>query len=181
MASPIVTKSPRAQAQPEAGPVSRTRPAPDTAAPDAQQPQPPSRGAGNLFLRVVLATATTLVSLNLWTGGPLLAVWVGSRIQAAVGTLSMAAVGATVGVLIVITFLLYRVLAWLSVRYNAVIGREMKRQQAAWLKPMSGERRTIRTREPLTAVEKIVVTMVVLVVEVFVVWFFFFAHYSLPG
>lgn len=181
MGSPIVTRSPRRQAPAATGPVSRARPTPGASAPDSQPPRQSSRGAGNLFLRVVLATATTLVSLNLWTGGPLLAVWVGSRVQAAVGTLSMAAVGTTIGVLIVITFLLYRVLAWLSVRYNAVIGREMKRQQAVWLKPMSGERRTIRTREPLTAVEKIVVTMVVLVVEIALVWFFFFAHYSLPG
>jgi hypothetical protein len=181
MGSPIVTRSPQARRSPSTGPVSRARPTSADSAQETQPPQLPNRGTGNLFLRVVLATATTLVSLNLWTGGPLFAVWVGSRIQAAVGTLSMAAVGATVGVLIVVTFLLYRVLAWLSVRYNAVIGREMKRQQAAWLKPMSGERRTIRTREPLTAVERIVVTTVVVAFEVFVVWFFFFAHYSLPG
>jgi hypothetical protein len=93
----------------------------------------------------------------------------------------MGAVGATIAVLVVETFLLYRLLAWLSVRYNAALGREMKRQQAVWLKPMSGERRTIRTRQPLTAVEKIVVATVVLAAEAFLVWFFFLAHYSLPG
>ncbi len=179
MGSPIVTRSPRRQAPRATGPVSR--PTPAASAPDSPRPRPHGREARNLFLRVVLGAATTLVSVNLWTGGPLLAVWVGSRIQAAVGTLSMAAVGATIGVLVVETFLLYRLLAWLSLRYNAVIGREMKRQQLPWLKPMSGERRTIRTREPLTAVEKIVVATVVLAVEAAVVWFFFFAHYSLPG
>jgi len=35
--------------------------------------------------RVLLGVLTTLVSVNLWTGGPLLALWVGSRVQAAVG------------------------------------------------------------------------------------------------
>jgi len=140
-----------------------------------------SQGLGNLLYRCVLAAATTLVSINLWTGGPLLALWVGSRIQAAVGSLSMAAVGATVGVLVVETFLLYRLLAWLNVRYNAAIGRKVRRQQAPWLKPMSGERRTLAVRRPLSAVERIVVVAVVVGVELFLVWFFFFAHYSLGG
>ena len=142
---------------------------------------PPQETNKHLVLRVVLATATTLVSVNLWTGGPLLALWVGSRIQSAVGSLSMGAVGATVGVLIVESLLLYRLLAWLSVRYNEVIGRKVPRQQAAWLKPMSGERRAYAVKRPLTAVERIVVVSVVVAVLAFEVWFFFFAHYSLPG
>lgn len=131
--------------------------------------------------RIFLGALTTLVSVNLWTGGPLLALWVGSRIQAAVGQLSMAAVGATIAVLIVETFLLYRVLALLSARYNTVIGRTMRRQQAPWLKPMSGERRALEVRAPLSAVERIVVVSVVVAVLLFEVWFFFFAHYTFAG
>jgi hypothetical protein len=144
----------------------------------AQQERPP-QGARSVLIRIVLGVLTTLVSLNLWTGGPLFAVWVGSRVQASIGTLSMAAVGATIGVLIVVTFVLYRALAWLHVQYNAAIGRTMPRQQAAWLKPMSGERRSLQTRVPLSVVEKIVVVSVVVVFELFLVWFFFFAHYTL--
>lgn len=131
--------------------------------------------------RIFLGILTTLVSLNLWTGGPLLALWVGSRVQAAVGQISMGAIAATVGVLIVETYLLYRALAFLTVRYDEVIGRTAARQQAAWLKPMSGERRSETVKRPLTALERIVIVMVVVVVEAFVVWFFFFAHYSLPN
>jgi hypothetical protein len=139
------------------------------------------RKPGSPVTRIVLGALTTLVSVNLWTGGPLLALWVGSRIQAAVGQLSMAAVGATVGVLIVETFLLYRVLALLNVRYNRAIGRTVRRQQAPWLKPMSGERRSLEVRQPLTAVERIVVVSVVAAVLALEVWFFAFAHYTLPG
>jgi hypothetical protein len=128
--------------------------------------------------RILLGALTTLVSVNLWTGGPVLALWVGSRVQTAVGQLSMGAVAATVGVLIVETFVLYKALAFLSVRYDAAIGRATPRQQAAWLKPMSGERRAISVRTPLTAVERIVIVSVVVAVLVFEVWFFFFAHYS---
>ena len=60
-------------------------------------------------------------------------------------------------------------------------GRTMPRQQAAWLKPMSGERRALQVKQPLNALERIVVVTVVVAVLVFEVWFFFFAHYSLPG
>jgi hypothetical protein len=130
---------------------------------------------------VVLGALTTLISVNLWTGGPLLALWVGSRIQAAVGQLSMAAVGATVAVLIIETFLLYGALAYLTARYNDAIGRTMPRRQAPWLKPMSGERRSLEVRQPLNAPERIVVMSVVAAVLVFEVWFFFFAHYSFAG
>jgi hypothetical protein len=151
------------------------------AAPNVAEDSEKPRGLGNLLLRIVLATATTLVSINLWSGGPLLALWVGSRIQTAVGSLSMAAIGATLGVLIVETFLLYRLLAWLSTRYDAAIGRKVRRVQAPWLKPMSGERRTLAVRRPLTAVERIVVISVVAAFEAALIWFFFFAHYSLPG
>jgi hypothetical protein len=131
--------------------------------------------------RVLLGVLTTLVSVNLWTGGPLLALWVGSRIQTAVGQLSMAAVGATVGVLILETLLLYRILAWLTVRYNAVLGRAMPRRQAPWMKPMSGERRSLEVRQPLSVPERITIVSVLAAVFALEVWFFFFAHYSLSG
>ena len=31
--------------------------------------------------RILLAAAVTLVGLNVWTGGPLLALWIGSRLE----------------------------------------------------------------------------------------------------
>jgi hypothetical protein len=131
--------------------------------------------------RTVLVALTTLVSINLWTGGPLFAMWVGSRIQAAAGQLSMGAVVATVGVLIVVSLILYRVLAVLNARYDTVIGRTVKRQQTAWLRPMSGERHSLTVTRPPTFVEKIVALSVVVAAEALLVWFFFFAHYKLVG
>ncbi len=132
--------------------------------------------------RIVLAVLSTLVSVNLWTGGPLLALWVGSRVQEAQGQFTMGAVAAVIGTLIVITFLLYRALVFLQGRYGAAIGQDVgPRRQTAWLKPMSGERRAITVKRPLTAVERIVVVSTVVAFEALVIWFFFFAHYSLPG
>ncbi len=136
------------------------------------------RGLRVALERVVLAILTTLISVNIWTGGPVFALWVGSRIESAVGQLSMAAVGATIGVLIVETFVLYRALALLNARYNSLIGRVLPRRQAAWLKPMSGERRSSEVRRPLSAIERIVVGSAVIAVLALEIWFFFFAHYT---
>jgi hypothetical protein len=139
----------------------------------------PPGGVRSTLYRIVLGILTTLVSLNLWTGGPLLALWVGSRVQASIGTLSMAAIGATIGVLIVVTYVLYKALTWLNVRYYAAIGRELPRHRATWLKPMSGERRSLERRSSLTLIERIVIVSVVIAAEAMVIWFFFFAHYTL--
>jgi hypothetical protein len=132
--------------------------------------------------RILLAILTSLVSVNLWTGGPLFALWVGSRVQESEGQLTMGAVGATLGTLIVVTFLLYRVLVFFHSRYNSVVGLDdAPRRQTAWLKPMSGERRSDTVKRRLTAVERIVVVSTVIAFEALVIWFFFFAHYKLPG
>jgi hypothetical protein len=168
-----VRESNRAHRRPEVGIAGSPRPRAELS-----EPEDHPRGLGQFLERVILGVLTTLVSVNLWTGGPLLALWIGSRIQTAVGQLSMAAVGATIVILAVVTFLLYKLLAWLNTRYNAVIGRVMPRQQAPWLKPMSGERRSTEVKRPLSATERITVSSVVVAVLLFEVWFFFFAHYT---
>jgi hypothetical protein len=139
------------------------------------------RGARAIATRVLLGALTTLVSVNLWTGGPLLALWVGSRIQASVGQPSMAAIGATVGILLVESFVLYKLLTYLNVAYYRAIGRRIRRRQTPWLKSQSGERGSTTARQPLSATERIVVASVVLAVLALEVWFFAFAHYTLPG
>jgi hypothetical protein len=136
---------------------------------------------GAALRRIALGAMTTLVSVNLLTGGPLLALWVGSRIQTAVGHLSMGAVGATLGVLIVETFLLYKALTYLNAAYDEAIDRTLPRRQMPWHKPMSGERRSMSAKRPLSATERIVVATVVLAILAFEGWFFFFAHAKLPA
>ncbi|MHB8492599.1 MAG: hypothetical protein ACYDA6_10370, partial [Solirubrobacteraceae bacterium] len=49
--------------------------------------------------RVGLTVAAVLVSINIWTGAPLLAVWVGSRVAPASGT-SMGAILVVIVVLV---------------------------------------------------------------------------------
>src|SRR5205807_9539179 len=148
---------------------------------EAARDDGPPQGARSALVRIVLGVLTTLVIITIWTGGPLLSLWVGSRVQASIGALSMSAIAATIAVLIVVTYVLYKILAWLHVRYNDAIGRKMPRQQLAWLKPMSGERRSVEVRRPLNGVERIVVVSVVVAVLAFEIWFFFFAHYTLAS
>lgn len=135
-----------------------------------------------LLKRVALASAMTVVGLNIWTGSPLLAVWVGSQIQRNFTDVSMGSVFVVLLVLVVTMFLLTRALRWLDIRYGEVIGRKAApRQPAVWLKSVSGERLPAkRPREPLTALERALVVAVVLAIGTFEVWFFFFAGSSLP-
>lgn len=159
--------------------------------PEAQRhsepPEPPSndlpsRGRlGGGVERVALGVATTLVGINLWTGFPLFALWVGSRTVGASG-LSGGAVFVVVAVLAVLLGGGVMVLTRLSARYDRVTGRPPPvRQVAPWLRSMRAERESISRRgRRLNAVERIVVGCVVLAVVAFEVWFFFFAGSSLP-
>jgi thiosulfate reductase cytochrome b subunit len=128
--------------------------------------------------RVGLVAAMGLVSLNIWTGAPLFAVWVGSRMQQDSNQPTMGSVAVVVLVLATVCFTLVRVLAMLSARYDAVVGRapQGRRQQSPWLRSLRGERAhpTLEER-PLQAIEYVLVAGVVLCAAVFEVWFFFFS------
>src|SRR6476620_10306799 len=87
-----------------------------------------------------LISASALVSINVWTGAPLLAVWVGSKVQGNSG-LSMGAVFSVVAVLAVLVLALAWILTWLNATYDALTGRSAAaRQTSPWLRSMRGER-----------------------------------------
>ena len=51
------------------------------------------------IVRILLAGLTAVLAINLWTGAPIFAIWVGSRVQQ--GTqLTMGTVAVVIGVLI---------------------------------------------------------------------------------
>jgi hypothetical protein len=132
--------------------------------------------------RVALASATTLVAINLWTGAPLLSLWVGSRVVGDSG-LSMGAVFVVVIVLAASVLALTQVLTSLSARYDDLTGRPASaRRTSPWLRSMRGEREEFaRKRQSISAVERIAVLSVVACVITFEIWFFFFAGSSLPN
>jgi hypothetical protein len=146
---------------------------------DVRHPRRPKK---SLWRRVLLVAAMILATLNIWTGSPLLALWVGSKVQGSSGTLQMSAVGAVVVVLAVMVFLLARAIAWLDVAYGEAVGRPPKvRQVRPWMRSLAGKYGDPKQEtEPLTTLERILVVTVVIVVVLFEVWFFFFAGSSLP-
>jgi hypothetical protein len=132
--------------------------------------------------RLGLVIATTLAATNVWTGAPLLALWVGSQVQPG-RLLSMRGVVTVVAVLALLTFLLGWVLTWLSAKYDRLTGRPpVAGQTSPWHRAMRGDRvEDIRVRYGVSAPEKAVAACVVAGVLAFEIWFFFFAGSSLPS
>jgi hypothetical protein len=132
--------------------------------------------------RVGLAAAAMLVSVNIWTGAPLLAVWIGSRVVPQSG-LSMGAVFVVLLVLAGSVIGLVVALGWITARYDVVAGRPAaQRRTSPWLRSMRGEREAIeKERHGVGTIERIVTISVVSAVLVFEVWFFFFARTGIPN
>jgi len=121
-----------------------------------------------------------VVTLNIWTGAPLLGLWVGSRVAPDSG-ISMGAVLVVIVVIGVAVWLLMQALGYLQAAYAEASGRPVARRQTTWLRPMSGERTHGKgtVAPPLTSVDYVVIGVVVLAIAAFEVWFFFFAGSSL--
>ena len=130
-----------------------------------------------------LVAASALCSINMWTGAPLLAVWVGSKVQGNLNNLSMTAILAVVVVLGGLVFLLAWAVSWLNAKYDEVTGRDQgARHTSPWLRSMRDEREAdTRQKYRISPVERVLVISVILAVLAFEVWFFFFAGSSLPN
>lgn len=133
--------------------------------------------------KIGLVTASALCTINIWTGAPLLAVWVGSKVQGSLGNLSMTAVFSVIGVLAVMVFALGFLLTWLNAKYDELTGRPpAARHTSPWLRSMRDEREEdTRRKFGISAIERVVVASVVAGVIAFEIWFFFFAGSSLPN
>jgi hypothetical protein len=133
--------------------------------------------------KIGLVTASALCSINIWTGAPLFAVWVGSKVQGNLNNLSMTAVFSVVVVLAAMVFLLAFLLTWINAKYDELSGRpSAARQTSPWLRSMRDEREEdTRRKFGISPVERVVVISVVAAVLAFEIWFFFFAGSSLPN
>jgi hypothetical protein len=132
--------------------------------------------------RVALGAAAALAAVNIWTGSPLLAVWVGSRVVGDSG-LSMGAVFLVILVFGASSIGLAWLLALISARYDDLTGRPRSaRRTSPWLRSMRGEReQEARRRSGVSAVERVVITSVVAAVLAFECWFFLFADGGIPS
>jgi hypothetical protein len=133
--------------------------------------------------KIGLVAASALCSINLWTGAPLFAVWVGSKVQGNLNNLSMTAVFSVIVVLAAMVFLLAFALTWINAKYDEISGRPAAaRHTSPWLRSMRDEREDeTRRKYGISPVERTVVICVVAGVLAFEVWFFFFAGSSLPN
>jgi hypothetical protein len=125
--------------------------------------------------RVILVAAMVLATVNIFTGGPLLGLWVGSRVVAD-GQITMLAVVVIAIVMFAGCYALTVVLAWLGARHDRLTGKTATvRRHTPWLRSMSGERPANMpgVRGRLTALEYVLVTAVVAAIVAFEVWFFF--------
>lgn len=142
----------------------------------------PVRGSTRLLLvkRVLLAAAMAFLAVNLWTGAPLFALWVGSQ---AVGqkALSMGAVFVVIIVLAVLVGAMVFVMAWLDGTYSRLTGHRLRENRLTWLRSMNAQGETVSEGIRANALENIIMASVYLAVAVFLVWFFVFAGSPLPG
>jgi hypothetical protein len=141
---------------------------------------PPTRF--RLAKRTAMVGATAFLAINLWTGAPLIALWVGSQVVGQT-VLSMAAVGVVVVVLAVEVFTMSMALAWLSNEYDRLSGRESGERRLPWLRGMSGEE---GIEQPgygagITPLERVVMVSVYLAVICFLLWFFLLAGAPTPS
>jgi len=130
---------------------------------------------GRRAARLALAAAAAFVTVNIWTGAPLLALWVGSRTAGPTG-LSMTAVFVVVVVLLALVLALTALLIRINARYDRLAGRSADRRVLPWMRSMRSEREAyVKQRRGVSAVERVVVLSVSIAVLVFNAWFFFFA------
>ena len=126
--------------------------------------------------RVVLRIAMLLVAVNVWTGSPLAALWVGSRLQGS-GPPQMGPVFAVVLLIGAFSFVLAWVLNRLDAAYSGLTGQTTQvHRHVAWLRSMRGERPQYPgDAVQITALERTLVLVVVACCIAFEIWFFFFS------
>jgi hypothetical protein len=164
---------------------SKEEPAALEGLPDRRRPAAET-GAGQITVpnlkvkRVAIVTATALAAMNLWTGAPLLAVWIGSQAQGG-RVLSLRGVVTVLLVLGILAFLLGWALSWLHAKYDQLIGRPPALTRTSpWQRRMRGELdEHLRARYPLSAPERAVAACVIAALLAFEIWFFFFAGSSI--
>jgi hypothetical protein len=145
---------------------------------DGQRTQAAERPRGARFQlkRAGLLSLMSVLTMNVWTGSPLMALWVGSRVSTA-GAPTMAAFGTVFVTMLAISLVLVQLLSRLGATYDRVTGRKpATRRHTPWLRSMRDERPHVQGKEyRLSALEKILVVSVVLAVAAFEIWFFFYS------
>ena len=133
--------------------------------------------------RFGLAALMAFLALNIWTGSPLLSLWIGSRIQGEESQASMTAYAAVIVCLVVFSVVLYHALKYVLHAYQETTGTlPTVRAHAPWLRSMRGERPEHGgSGATISPAERVVVLTVIVAAVVFEVWFFFFSGSPIGG
>jgi membrane-bound acyltransferase YfiQ involved in biofilm formation len=120
-----------------------------------------------------LEAVMVLAALNIWTGAPLLAIWVGGQVVTST-QVTMTSVFLVVVVLLSTCLGLIYVLSVASAAHDRLTGRRQGvKRHVPWLRSMRAERVEYeRDRITITLLDRIAVVMVVLAFIAFEVWFF---------
>jgi hypothetical protein len=138
--------------------------------------------------RVGLTVTAVLASINMWTGCPLFALWIGSQFEGWIGArapstgVSMESLLVVVVVLGVLGIALAVLVTRVSDAYDKLTGRPHKaRRTTPWLRSLGGERQKAEPeRYGVSAVERVAIISVVLCVLVFELWWLLLPRSALP-
>jgi hypothetical protein len=132
---------------------------------------------------ILLAAATAFLAMNVWIGSPLLAVWLGSRVQGEESQPRMGAYAVVIISLIVFSWGLYQLMKLVMSAYQDATGTAPTvRSHAPWLRSMRGERPDFPGNTArISGAERVVVVTVLLAATAFEIWFFFFSGSSIGG
>jgi hypothetical protein len=127
--------------------------------------------------RLGLLTGMALTTVNIWTGSPLLALWIGSRVVGGSGQATLGAIALVAVAIGVFSLLLIRLLGELQASYDVLTGRRRSvRRHTPWLRSSRGERPHEQPEGVRPSpVELMLIVSVVIVVTAFELWFFFYS------
>jgi hypothetical protein len=137
--------------------------------------------------RVMLAVAGALANINIWTGAPLLALWVGSQTHEWAGSrapgtgVSMRSILVVIVVLGVLELALIQLVTRVSDAYDKLTGRRQARRRSPWLRSLSGERDEAELgKHGVSAIERFAMIGVVACLLLLEAWFIFSPRSALP-
>jgi len=143
---------------------------------DAELHLNPAMHVGKALKRALLLALMSVLALNVFTGSPLMAAWIGSRVQGS-GPPSMAAFFSFLLSVLAMSFALTVALGAAGRAHDSLTGRRPTiRAHLPWLRSLRGERpQEMGAKAGLSALDVVLVVAVVIAVVAFEVWFFFYS------
>jgi hypothetical protein len=137
--------------------------------------------------RTMLAIAGALANVNIWTGAPALALWVGSQSDQWMGSrapgtgVSMRSLLVVIVLLGLLELALVQAVAKIGDAYDDLTGRRQGRRRSPWLRSLSNERDDAELgKQGVSAIERAAMIGVVVCVLLVEAWLIFSPRSALP-